>query len=546
MSEPIIKKKRSGWWKGLIIGLIVVVAVIGTPIAAIFIAFYDQSTNSTYVDTNETQEQVYSRILTSCLDDIGETEEVSFAVSERDFNQILVPSINEIMNSNVSNFINAFYLDITDKNYIFVIELKENILNIFKTKVLIYTEMEHIKSENIEEDKFVFNITNIKIGRVSGLLHFGKTMMKSFGVDGYINEFLSSTGLNMNFDLDSNTISYSTKTLIEDIFLMAGETQEDGFLEIFSAMVKTCINEGQYEYKFYENEALEMHLKLSNYGFNNEYCLQANEVGGYNVDIDKHISDLKTLIDNNIITDETVGQLLHYLIHGYEKTDDSNRALVDTLDLTCIGILEPELYKGDNLPEPVILGDVIEEQVRNADLTDLINRHLATITEDMLNDMVGATSIIGYSFLIPSHDESGHSKITYVVVDKFYINIEDDVIKAVARIDMNGFKAYLILEYHVDDTNTDYTKLILKPTHSYLGLVEAPDDLVHYFYKIIGEAFNDLDCTSFDKESGNIIMDLAASFNDAGNLNDILELGTPSISLIGENLEDDGVIDINF
>ena len=545
MAERIIKKKRSEWWKGLLIALLVIVIIIGTPIAAVFIAFYDDAQNSTYQNTNETSTEVFSRVLNSCLDEVGTTEQVSFKITENDLNQILVPVVEEKLAGVASQFINAFYVDITEDEYNFIIEVKEEYLNVFKSKIILHTEMVHYSNENVDEDYFEFKINDIQIGRTKGLLSLGKTLITSFGLDGYISDFLGYSGLNMNVDFANSRITYKTKDLVHDIFTMAGN-MGDGFNEIFPSIVNSCIENGAFAFNFYLNETLAMNLNLHTFGFNDEYCSENNEINGFNIDIQKHIEDLVTLVDNGIVEFDVIGNLMHYLIHGYERTDSTNQTLVKSLDLSSIGIGDQTTYVGDNLPEPVSLRDEVSEQIKNATLDSLGTRHLATITEDTMNQMVGATNIIGYSLLLPANDGEGHSKISFVTVDKFYINIEDNIIKAVARLNINGFYSYLILEYEVDETQNNNFKLVLKPKHTLLGNIEAEDEIVHHFYKIIGEAFGELDSTSLDVTTGTLTIDFSNAFEVAGNLEQILLFGQPVVSLKGQNLEDDGIISIDF
>lgn len=545
---PIIKKKETKWVKRLFTVLLVIVIALGAPVAAVFLAFYDDTSTNKYVQNDDDMNTIFNRVVSNCLDDVGETEEVSFKITEQDFNQILVPQFNNMIGSikEVNQFINAFYLDINETNYNFVFELKEEALKVFKSKVTLVTEMEHIQSEDINEDKIVFWIRDIVVGKISNLYSLGKKFLVDYDIGSYIEGFFTGSGLHVKVDVENNVIEYKTMDMVNDLFAMAG-TDQGGFSTIFSSMVKTSIEHKQFNFDFYGDESLKLALNLSEYGFNNNYCYDGYETTGIDIHLDKHMQELRTLVDNNIISDDEIDQLLHYLIHGYEGTNITNKQKVEGLDLSCIGISDPTTYEGDELPEPIDLSKHVSNQLNALTLEDLTtNKHLASIDEITLNQMVSSTSIIGYSFLIPSHDEEGHSKITFVTVDKFYVNIQNDVLKAVCRININDFYSYLILEYNLQSDNTDYTKIILTPENHYFGTVEAPEELLSYFYMVIGEGFAELEESSFDPQTGEIVIDISHAFNNATNIDLILNYGTPVISLKGINLEEDGVISIDF
>ena len=63
---------------------------------------------------------------------------------------------------------------------------------------------------------------------------------------------------------------------------------------------------------------------------------------------------------------------------------------------------------------------------------------------------------------------------------------------------------------------------------------------------VIGEGFAELEESSFDPQTGEIVIDISHAFNNATNIDLILNYGTPVISLKGINLEEDGVISIDF
>ena len=367
----------------------------------------------------------------------------------------------------------------------------------------------------------------------------GKSIISSFGYENFLQQFFNDAGLSIEVDLSKNEMKYNTTKMMHDIISLAGQDNE--FMDIFNPIVNLTLETGLFGFEFYTNETLELYLGLEHFGFNQQFCL--DETSPVNLDLKKHMEDLLVLIKNHIVNVDQAGNLLHYLIHGYEFTDSSNKELVDTLDLTCIGITDNRAYSGDKFPDMVSLTDEASSQIKTA---NLVTGHLASITEEFLNDMVGSSPIMGYSFLLPGKDKQGNDKLSYITIDKFYINLEEDKLSAVCRMNINGYHTYLIFDYVVDLSNEDTSKIILNPVHIYLGDVNAPEELTKMFFDILANAFNEIEAASFDKDTGVITIDFQDAFDQAGNIEVIKNYGDPVITIHGQNLADNGEISLDI
>lgn len=540
MAEKLHKKRKHRWWKGLLITLASIVAIIAIPVGVVFGCFYNANFNYEFEDTGEDMNNVFSRIMSSCLDDIKDDGNIDFKISEKDFNQLLIPTINENLTPAASQFLRGFYLDITDDKYNFVIGIKENYVNIFKTKIVLVTELEHIKSQNIEEDMFVFRIVDLKLGNINNMMSFGKTLLRNFGADTFIQDFFRMSGLNIQLDLNNNCMTYLTHQLVEDVLKMIGQ-QNEQFMTIFNSVIELTMQNHSFGFDFYTDETLELYLELEKFSTNDRFVY--DKTSPVDLDLEKHMEDLLVLIKNHIVTVEDAGKLLHYLIHGYELTDASNREFVDNLDLSIIGIHDVHAYAGDKFPDEVSLTDEATSQIKNANLAQ---GHLASVSESFLNDMVSSSSVMGYSLLIPGKDIEGNDKLAYLTIDKFYINLQNDKLSAVARMNINGYHTYLIFDYVEDLSNTDHTKIVLNPVNIYFGKIEAPQNLISTFYTILGEAFSEIKNASFDKNTGTIEITFQEAFDEAGNFELIKNYGEPIISIKGNDLTADGEISLDI
>lgn len=540
MAEKLHKKRKHRWWKGLLITLASIVAIIAIPVGVVFGCFYNANFNYEFEDTGEDMTNVFSRIMSSCLDDIKDDGNIDFKISEKDFNQLLIPTINENLTPAASQFLRGFYLDITDDKYNFVIGIKENYVNIFKTKIVLITELEHIISQNIEEDMFVFRIVDLKLGNINNMMSFGKTLLRNFGADTFIQDFFRMSGLNIQLDLDNNCMTYLTHQLVEDVLKMIGQ-QDEQFMTIFNSVIELTMQNHSFGFDFYTDETLELYLDLQRFSENDRFVY--DETSPVDLDLEKHMEDLLVLIKNHIVTVEDAGKLLHYLIHGYEHTDDSNREFVDNLDLSIIGIHDVHGYEGDKFPDEVSLTDEATSQIKKAVLSQ---GHLASVSESFLNDMVSSSSVMGYSLLIPGKDIEGNDKLAYLTIDKFYINLQNDKLSAVARMNINGYHTYLIFDYVEDLSNTDHTKIVLNPVNIYFGEIEAPQNLISTFYTILSEAFSEIENASFDKNTGAIEIAFQEAFDEAGNFEIIKNYGEPIISIKGNDLTSDGEISLDI
>lgn len=542
MGEKLKKKRKCRWWKGLIIALVSIVAIVGIPVGAIFACFYNNNFGTKFEPTNETMEDVFSRVMTSCLDDTVSEQEINFKLTEDDFNQLFVPVVKENIVPEAQKFIHGFYLDITEDSYDFVIELHEKYVNIFKTKIVLETQLRHVKETSEEPDMIVFDIVNLKVGNLDNMLSLGKTILKKFQADKFIQDFFKMSGLNIKLELNKNRLYYETEVLIQDMMAMA-TGMDDDFITIFQSVVDICVANDSFGFEFYKDETLKVYLKLTDFGVNDLYV---NDDFHQEVDLDVnvYVNQLLTLIKNEIITETEANTLLHYLIHGYADTDTTNQAFVQGLDLTSIGITDNEAYTGYAFPDGGSLTDEASTQITNSNF--LVTGHLASISETFLNNMLSSTSIIGYSFLLGGHDKEGNAKLSFTTIDKFYVNILNNKLSAVARLNINGLYTYLIFDYVRDVTNTDANKIVLLPADIYFGNILAPDSLVDTFYTIIGEAFVGLDGASFNETTGVITIDFGDALDDSGKLGDITSKGSVTVKLLGDDLNSDGEVSLDF
>lgn len=492
-----------------------------------FVLFYYKNTTEVEIDDSFTLDTFTDSLMSRALDDTEETGKIDIALSEVQINSILNNVLTQVTANMdyVNDFLDNFYVDITDRQYNFYIT---GHASFFYSQVVLYTTLEEDMSHESNDENFIaFKIDDVKIGRTGGLLSIANWALDEFvdfDLESYITNVIDSIGLSMTFDLANWQITYSISDLFNDLKGVIGGSLslDDGSssgLDIMS-LITECFENNLIGLDFYDNESFSFYIDLENLGDISDGEDDSIYRNLLNLDIDSEIKvKVETLYDEGVITQDDVTAVFDYYFHGYNYIDSSEQAVISRIGNNGFACVEDEgfsysNYDGllnrntdtDSLSSYVkaqIIGDdnasseekqeIMQNAAKNViegnyDPDDSEkNVYFASVPESILNDYIHTLdSILGYSMLF---DRVENDKLicNYIVLDEFFINAnENDEIEIGIGLNVNGYKIYArfetLLEFDVDNYSLLY---IFEDV--YLGNILMSDSLVDSFLSIIQE-----------------------------------------------------------
>lgn len=456
--------------KKLLIGILTPIVIIVGGVTVLYFLATDSSSPS-YQTNNKTNEEVINEVIYDGFKNTKTNKAIKMELTQDSLNQIIYNTTANIDND-VKQYLRGVEIKIEGKTYHVYVYAQYSFA---KTKVDLQCEFAE------DDDNFYLNITNIKMGSLSGL----DNIIFKFLKDDTLNSAFSSSGLHFVSDLANKRIKYSKADLKNDLIKSVSDSS------LASSILTNAFDNNLIDLDF--NGAPSGTFNLEPLNFNENFCSKENMLAETDLNLDSNRDKLETLIKSNIVDDDSTHRAttFTYLLTGYDSLNDENKSYIDTLDLSSIGITDNDAYLGYEPTDP----DLTSKINGSASITTGVD---VLITEQDINDYIKCQNFLGYSSLIKTDDNN----IIYITLDNFYTNIlnvnNSNQMDMVIGVNMNGYETSVILE----NSLTEKTKygFKLKNDNIYLGSATLNDDLKSTLYGIIKSSLTENTLMSFDGE----------------------------------------------
>ena len=534
------KKKHVGLWVTLIIIFVLIIA----PIGAIFALFYDNGKTNTTKDPNFKIADVLLDATVDSLDNTAQTGKISLNINENTFNQILLSTYEDIFKKDdtLSKYISSLSLETGDKYYTFILDV--NLANFFNSRIRLVTEMKDEKVNNLSA--YVFEIKDLKIGRLGGFYSVIKNNFSSLLNDQTINDMFNSFGLSFVSDLTNDRIYYYKDDVGGDITNIIGDSSA-----LFKGVVNELFDEEHFSIAFNKN-GMTGEVNLSSFAKNEAYVDDDKKL---NVDWEKYKKITKQLLDKGIVSVDKAQELFEYLIKGASSSSyfagDTSPLKDMNWDGYDIKIDDVSSYSGIYLPNGSIkklekdVKQIVQDQINIVDIYK--NHHIATLNEEDLNSAIQTSSVIGTTYLLEREVSENNYKINTLIVSDMYTNIDKEGLKIAITLSINGYDTYICVDAKNNGFNPLNYTLSFDIEEIYYGEKAISEDFKNAIYNIISDGFEaGGKAIKFDKESHQIIVQFELSVDDSGEKTNIEAVGTPIVHFEGEKLSDEGKIIIDI
>lgn len=514
--------------KHLLLKIIIVAGIVVAVPAGLFYGLLYENNDTSYFAKDESfdNDHFVTAKMVHAFDDTKSKEKISFSITEDDLNQILYRACETAFPNNMHKQLKGMQIQIKDDQYVFNVDLTP--ISIFSTRLQLVAKLEET------EDEFVFHLTDVKIGKLGNIksiaLSTTTTTSSYFVNDEFVMNTFASCGLTIECSLSDSILTYKKADLANDMKSILGDDSSSASL--YTGIISDLVSSDILDVDFYSSKSLSFDLDLNPLHTNETYVTEDKNLTDFT--IEKYRNNLKTLLDEGSIdnTNQHDTYAFSYLINGYNALSDEEKAYIDSIDMSCIGIKDTKNYQGYYHPTSTM---TVEKTIKN-NLTGLLNSGIA-IDEDVVNDYIKTTALIGTGYALtykgPSDTEYD---VNYIALDNAYVNFLNDKMYMTLGLNMNGYETSLILDTS-KKAETQYG-LVLSTDKVYYGTHEINEDLKAQIFLLLDDAFVDSRWLEFDGSNGEFTIDFSYFLSDyLGSLKNKTSI---NVSLNGENLNSDG------
>ncbi len=401
---------------------------------------------------------------------------------------------------------NNFFVQITDTHYVFILEA--DLDGWFKTRVMLFTSLK------IDDEKALFKISNLRIGRVNHFDNIPKLFFKVFKVPD-INKLFHDHGFHMNFDLKNLAISYAFEDLATDLASAMGS----GANEYATILKEMIVNRTFVDYLPNHEKAIEADLKLNKMRPTEELYNVSGYVmpeGYLETPMADAIAKTKLYLEDSTIQPKDAQAVLNYYVQGYDHLPANYKTAVDPYLSSIAPASNAYNYV---IPDSDNLETIIGQQLMSH--TPLDTEVVIKLTTNQVDRALSGTDTIGNSLLFKakSGDVPPVYTCNYVTFNRINCVVDSTTqsIFFTVSIDFNHYNIGLSLKATLE--SQEYGKAKLHLDNFYIGNEEVSEEsvnqLVTMLTNMIGEGAVG-DTISLDTEGHYAIFNIKDNLESAG------------------------------
>ena len=507
------KKKRGmpGFFKFLIIFISVILGLAIILVVVAFICFYDGGHKDIPVKENYETSEVFNEVMVDSLDNAKTNKKITFALAEGQLNQIIYNAFKD--KPEAKEYLKNFYVEVNDGKFDFVAEVQA--INFVKTRLTIGTELE------VSDNTMMFKVTNVRVGRINHLQGLVNVITQYISLPDF-DSALASAGLHMTFDIKKLTITYELDDFYNDILHLMGDNDSD-YMSIFKEIIaqdslRTISSIGQNIFSL-DVDLAKLAVDETTVGITGYHAPN----GYFDAITTGVINDVKTLLNNNTVSEDNAQTIANYFLGGDTLLSASEKSVINTYkaESTTFAAYASSRYDYTTDPSESLKAKV-EEQITKPVPT---SSETIQISTDDLDNMFSTSPALGkYNLFVRDVNKGTSSaknyKINYVNIDRISTAFKNNNMFIILSINFNGQAGNITLKCEKQTTSAGFGVLKLNISDLYLGNIKVSEDTKASFVNLISEAMgNDSFDNVFVIANGVLTINLKAILDE----NDILE-----------------------
>lgn len=278
----------------------------------------------------------------------------------------------------------------------------------------------------VADENMLIELSDVKIGKTAGAL------TKVLFTEKNVRNILLENNIFASYNSKTSTIIFSREQLKQTF---KGFYQQSENADLYSVLINRAFTEtDMIDILWCKNGMFGAKADMAKL----EYSISRDGNIPYNISFDEVKEKVAYLLDNRIIKRKQADIVFKFIIQGYNLLKDEEKALIDDIPLTTIGIAQNTMYKGIMAQYEQSVGEIIATQIKNLSLSPNGALRLR-VDENALNNIFIKLPVIGQGTVYCVKTNNGHV-ISHAAVESMFFNIVKDNINITLIVNLNGFK----------------------------------------------------------------------------------------------------------
>ena len=249
-----------------------------------------------------------------------------------------------------------------------------------------------------------------------------------------IEQSLASVNLFCMVNLDTMTVTFTKENILRTAATLTGGEEDATLLHLLLDVFLD--HESLLSLSLGNNNLLGAVLHLARI----RYSTEERGALPYTYDFDAVARQVEALLAAGLVTEEQVSPVFRLLVKGYASLSDQDKAALEGVDLTSVGVTDKETYRGMMEKEQRSLSDLLTNDQFFLSSGTLLPTFGVKITDDMLTEVLRSMNFVGFSLAFSGADTG---RVAYVVIEQFNLLATENHIDLEMIVNINGVQTVM-------------------------------------------------------------------------------------------------------
>lgn len=249
-----------------------------------------------------------------------------------------------------------------------------------------------------------------------------------------IEQSLASVNLFCMVNLDTMTVTFTKENILRTAATLTGGEEDATLLHLLLDVFLD--HESLLSLSLGNNNLLGAVLHLARI----RYSTEERGALPYTYDFDAVARQVEALLAAGLVTEEQVSPVFRLLVKGYTSLSDQDKAALEGVDLTSVGVTDKETYRGMMEKEQRSLSDLLTNDQFFLSSGALLPTFGVKITDDMLTEVLRSMNFVGFSLAFSGADTG---RVAYVVIEQFNLLATENHIDLEMIVNINGVQTVM-------------------------------------------------------------------------------------------------------
>ena len=415
-------KKAIRWIFAIIAVLLLAVIVTGV-VLTVMIHEKRDVTDPTVAAKKRGLRTVLNSHMEADLTAVRESGEARFLFSEQDL-KFLFYAILQSIDPPSGVTLSGVDVTVADGNYTLAVSARIGVMPTVLRAGLSFAE---------SAGSYSVTLTQASAGSLEVVRGLGRLILRRADA-AKIEQSLASVNLFCMVNLDTMTVTFTKENILRTAVTLTGGEEDATLLHLLLDVFLD--HESLLSLSLGNNNLLGAVLHLARI----RYSTEERGALPYTYDFDAVARQVETLLAAGLVTEEQVSPVFRLLVKGYASLSDQDKAALEGVDLTSVGVTDKETYRGMMEKEQRSLSDLLTNDQFFLSSGALLPTFGVKITDDMLTEVLRSMDFVGFSLAFSGADTG---RVAYVVIEQFNLLATENHIDLEMIVNINGVQTVM-------------------------------------------------------------------------------------------------------